>query len=248
LKSVLPAAFTLLLAAAPAIAKEGGPRPGDITTGSMIVFTPQQQPLGSSEWSLGAGYTLAVPPGSVAPPVFPILGMVWRADPNLEVSALVSPNTVVGFRVPHVQAAGHALGSGFELQAQLDPRPGLPGGVTVPGMGTANLGLQYVLESTTIGGIFEFHTMPSVGYYTRGAQVGLGFAADFDFYPIIAGAGANLRFWYDPRSNAFVPDQRLGAGARYILSRRMFLVAAYNAFIPEGTQALIGGLGYHLGD
>ncbi len=248
MKAALSAALALLVAGQPALAKESGPRPGDITSSSMVVFSPIQQPLAASEWSLGAGYTVAVPAGSVAPPVFPILGMVWRAHQNLEVSALVSPNTVIGFRVPHVQGAGHAIGSGFELQAQLDPRPNLAGGVTVPGMGTANLGVQYVLESTNIAGIFEFHTMPSVGYYTKGPLAGVGFAADIDMYPVILGAGANLRFWYDGASNGFIPDQRLGAGARVILSRKLFLLVAYNAFVPEGTQAILGGVGYHLGD
>ncbi|MBM3276124.1 MAG: hypothetical protein FJZ00_13305 [Candidatus Sericytochromatia bacterium] len=246
LTKVLPAAAALaLVPPGPAWALDWQ-RPGDITSGSMVVFSPIEQPLGRVELSLGAGYVLSSPPGSVAPPVFPILGAVSRVHPLLEVSALISPNSVIGFRVPHVQEAAHAVGSGFELQAQLDPRPNLPGGLNVPGMGTANLGLQYVLETTQKAGPFAFHTMPLVGYYTKGPVAGVGFAADLDLGPVIVGAGATLRFWYDGRASYF-PDQRLGAGARAFITDRIFALAAYNANVPEGVQAALVGVGHHMG-
>lgn len=224
------------------------PRPGDITTGSMVVFSPVAQPLGATEWSLGGGYALAVPSGAVGPRAFPVVGFVGRVAESLEISALISPNSILGFRVPHEQHHFRSVGSGFELQAQLDPRLLPEGGVQVPATGTANLGAQYVLETVQRVGPLLVYAMPQAGYYTRGPLLGTGLAFDLDLGPVIIGAGANLRFWYDGKSGGFVPDQRLGAGGRLVLSDRMFVMAAYNAFVPEGTQATLVGVGYRFGD
>lgn len=246
MKAAAPIAAAIFLAALPAHA-ETQPRPGDILTGSMVVFSPVQQPLGATEWSLGLGYSPITLKGNVAPPFFPVLGVVSRITENLEVSALISPNSILGFRVPHVQEADRAVGSGFELQAQLDPRidPSVAG-TAIPSLGTQNFGAQYVLETYQKVGPFGFYAMPQFGYYTKGPIAGIGFDADLELGPVILGAGVNLRYWY--KTPSFVPDSRLGVGARYVVDEHMFLMAAFNGYVPEGIQAYLMGAGYRFGD